>query len=305
MAEVIKAVQTRIVDKVADGVVEEFESMDWNEEDIRHVFVCYWDSQEQQVFFATNIDLRNIYDNLPDHLRPSASFWVETFGVPVSRLETNYSGLDYLPGFARLPKTHTEEHTLTAYWGAARDRLGASAHDLFEAQDEPQFSIHDFDGEGIHIVAYNADNMVHIRTGQYWENCPEEEVRSYEDNLEPTLCKGLSYLRSTPSTGASGLRYLRNTPTASSPAGAEPLKETSVTGFFTSLDALETWAKSHKSHLAIYNGAMKHAKKFGPERKFRTWHEVVVLKVLEGRFEYINCEKETGLFKRINEQMFS
>lgn len=302
VAEVTKTIRACVGTNVPGSVVEEFTSMDWNDEDIRHVFVCYWSNHDRPADLIAYVKLRKLRDDLPEHVRPFISIWRETFSVPISRLETNYSGLDYLPGFARLPKTRTEEHTLTAYWGAARDRLGASADDLFEGQNETGFSKHGPDGEGDHIVIYNVDNMVHIRTGQFWENCPEEEVYSYEHNLEPTLRSGISYLRSTESSGAIGLRYLRNANPPSSHEQTEPLKESCVTSVFTSLDALENWAKSHKSHLAIYNGAMRHAKKFGPDRKFRTWHEVVVLKESEGRFEYLNCEPTTGVLGRVERQ---
>jgi hypothetical protein len=61
------------------------------------------------------------------------------------------------------------------------------------------------------------------------------------------------------------------------------------------LQNLEDWAKSHPSHLAIYTGAIRHAKKFGEHRKFRTWHEVSVLKEGEASFEYVNCLPRTGV----------
>jgi hypothetical protein len=60
---------------------------------------------------------------------------------------------------------------------------------------------------------------------------------------------------------------------------------------------LETWAARHPSHLAIWAGAIKHGKKFGDKRRFRTWHEVSVLRGGEARFEYVNCVKGTGLME--------
>ncbi|KAJ5966433.1 hem-containing dehydratase protein [Penicillium waksmanii] len=53
--------------------------------------------------------------------------------------------------------------------------------------------------------------MVHIRSGQFWGNCNEEEASAYLDNLEPKLRGGLLYLWNFPEeSGSLGVRYLRN-----------------------------------------------------------------------------------------------
>lgn len=124
-----------------------------------------------------------------------------------------------------------------------------------------------------------------------------QESDSYEQKLEPTLRAGLEYLWTHPrGSGALGLRYLRNDDDEHihRPDLAHR-KETCGAGFFTSLEHLETWAKSHRSHLAIYKGAMLHFKTFGDNRKFRTWHEVSVLREGDAQFEYVNCVPQTGV----------
>jgi hypothetical protein len=270
--------------------IEVFDLIDGNDAQPARIWACYWSNEDNYKSSLERLALANIHSNLPANGRSDIGLWYEAFSLPISRLETNYSGLDYLPGFARLPGTTTEAHTLTAYWGAARDRIPDSSHDLFIAS--PAKSPAEVVSTGGVLKGTNNDNVVHIRTGQFWQNCNEEESYAYEHKLEPTLEAGLHYLWENPSTtGAMGLRYLRNTG-----LGEEGnRKETCVTGFFTSLDKLENWAKSYKSHLAIYNGAMRHAKLFGPDRKFRTWHEVVVLKKGEAKLEYVNCIGNTGL----------
>lgn len=126
-----------------------------------------------------------------------------------------------------------------------------------------------------------------------------QESESYEQKLEPTLHAGLEYLWSHPrDTGAVGLRYLRNDEPSCRP-GLPHRKESCGAGFFTSLEHLETWAKSHRSHLAIYKGAMSHFKTFGDTRKFRTWHEVSVLREGDARFEYVNCVPQTGVITNL------
>lgn len=68
-----------------------------------------------------------------------------------------------------------------------------------------------------------------------------------------------------------------------------------MTAFFRNMTDLEGWAARHPSHLAIWAGAVKHGKRFGEERRFRTWHEVSVLRGGEARFEYVNCVEGTGV----------
>ncbi|KFG82969.1 putative phenylacetaldoxime dehydratase family protein [Metarhizium anisopliae] len=256
------------------------------------VWACYWDNEAHGKEGLQRLNLPSIYSALSTSEPSAIGLWSESFATPVSRLETNYTGLDYLPGIAKLPGTTTEQHDLTAYWGAARDRIPDSAHDLFEKEDaldaKPEFVQ---DPTGKRLVGTNYNNMVHIRSGQYWQTCGPEETASYENNLEPTLDKGLQYLWDNRDvSGAMGLRYLRNTD-----GSDRVLKETCGAGFFCNLRNLEDWAKSHPSHLAIYTGAIRHAKKFGDERKFRTWHEVSILKKGEASFEYVNCLPVTGV----------
>lgn len=232
----------------------------------------------------------------------SVGLWCERFATAVSRLVTNYSGLDYLPGLARVGGGAAPvEHTYSAYWGAARDRIPDSAHDLFarscpddddeRAATAPPSIVPD--GRGKRLVGTNYENMVHIRSGQFWERCGGEEADAYETVLEPALMTGLRYLWANQAeTGTVGLRFVRN-----ADGSQTGRKETCAAGFFRSLGDLENWAERHPSHKAIYLGAIKHAKTFGPERKMRTWHEVSVLKAGEAYFEYVNCTPNTGVIR--------
>ncbi|KAF4981263.1 hypothetical protein FZEAL_2889 [Fusarium zealandicum] len=277
---------------------ESFSMIDGNDVRGARVWVCYWLNEAKFHEGLKRLSLGQLFAKLPSPGRESIGVWQERFSSQVSRLETNYSGLDYLPGLAKLPGTGTAEHTLTAYWGAARDRIPDSAHDLFPQDHVTQLKAVP-QGVGQHLVGSNYDNIVHIRSGQFWENCGGVETNSYEEKLEPTLQAGLEYLWDNPvDGGAVGLRYLRNTDPLS-PGSDSARKETCAAGFFTSLGALEGWAKSHRSHLAIFKGALAHAKVFGDDRKFRTWHEVSVLRRGDVRFEYINCASETGVMRFI------
>ncbi|KAF4267008.1 hypothetical protein KXW39_006017 [Aspergillus fumigatus] len=311
LAESVDAAVNSIQRWIAEGPstapasIEQFQVLDGDDVPNSTVWVCYWNEASKYEDSIRRLSLVNIHQQLSASHRESVGLWCERFASHLSRVETNYSGLDYLPGLARLPGVSTVEHTLTAYWGAARDRIPASATDRFAQNEglgrtqlgpEPA-SPHKT--SGYHVVGTNPDNIVHIRSGQFWANCAEDETNAYEEALEPTLRAGLAYLWDNPQTsGAMGLRYLYNRPLSSGVREKTcETKESCVAGFFRNLADLEHWAKSHPSHLAIYTGAIKHAKKFGERRKFRTWHEVSVLKHGEAHFVYVNCVDRTGVIQ--------
>ena len=319
----------------------------------------------------------------------SIGIWTESFTTPLSRLETNYAGLHEAPGLASLPNTTREGHELSAYWGAARDRIPASGQDLFAVPGTPlpndviegrsgsklkgstngatnghkaghlgDQDIHTANSKAIskfntptdtalrttkpatktqsakttyHItddlitqpsedstVQYpspqvvprglnqrltgtNYDNMTHIRSGQCWNKCPEDEAAAYTraGGLQEKLMKGMTYLWENPEdNGTLGLRWLRNVdPSSTSPDQPHTINETCGAGFFRNLKDLENWSSTHPSHMAIFTGAHKHAREWGENRKFMTWHEVSVLKQGEARWEYVNCDPRTGVIK--------
>ncbi|PSN60706.1 putative phenylacetaldoxime dehydratase family protein [Corynespora cassiicola Philippines] len=265
------------------------------------VWVCYWTQGNDFKNGIQRLSLPALYASLAEGDRKSIGMWCERFTSAASRIETNYTGLDYLPGLGRIPGSSTSEHDFTAYWGAARDRIPDSAHELFGREDASVTAVPEVVPKGIgqHLVGSNYNNMVHIRSGQFWENCSTAEAQSYEEKLEPALENGLEYLWQNPAeSGAIGVRYLRNTVDGDLNHESRPArKETCAAGFFRSLGDLEQWSKKHPSHLKIYRGALQHAKEFGPGRKFRTWHEVSVLKNSEAEFEYLNCRPDTGVIR--------
>ncbi|KAL2204568.1 putative phenylacetaldoxime dehydratase family protein [Sarocladium strictum] len=288
------------LDRTDDGPLasEQFTCIDGNDISGSTIWVCYWTSEASFRRHIGQLDLEALHGRAEAEAQAGIGLWYEAFTSKVARLETNYTGTDYLPGLARLPETSTAEHTLTAYWGAARDRVPDSASDRFEPIEAPlEAEPNDQrDTAFTSIAGSNNENVVHIRSGQFWETCGPEEVEAYETKLEPALEGGLQYLWNNPvDTGAMGLRYLRNSSSKNDEVPSPKRKETCVAGFFRNLDGLEAWAKSHKSHLAIYNGAMAHAKKYGPDRKFRTWHEVSILEKGATQCRYYNCIPPTGL----------
>lgn len=303
------------------------------------IYACYWSTQTPYKKALADLNLHTLHTSLPESLRPSIGLWAECFISDIARLETVYSATDYMPGLARLPGTSTAKHLHTGYWGAARDRIPGSGEDIFigdqamgyyengifAAANGGKNEDFNFDSSlNSYITGTNPSDMVHIRSGQFWGNCNEEEESAYLDNLEPKLWDGLSYLWDFPEeSGSLGVRYLRNTnidldlgPTfegEDSKEGGETdadadsdanisakflgtcSKETCVTAFFQNMADLEKWSSKHPSHLAIHAGAISHGRRFGDARRFRTWHEVSVIRGGEARFEYVNCVDGTGV----------
>ncbi|KAG5973956.1 hypothetical protein E4U55_000175 [Claviceps digitariae] len=289
------------------------------------VWVCYWDDETRGKQALRELDLWSLYRYLLSQEEQQViGLWSESFSTLTARLETNYSGGDYRPGVAGLPGGRTEGHRMTGYWGAARDRIPAAGEDAFEGDSADGIdSMNSVDIVSIHgdssrrILATNPDNMVHIRSGQFWHACDAPERDAYEHALQPRLLAALESLRDNRrASGAVGVRYLRNQDghehglglglglgcvdphhyLSSDPAQQASRGETSVAAFFRSLRHLEDWASQHPLHLAIYAGAMRHARRFGEARRLRTWHEVSVLKAGEATFEYIHCMPGTGVF---------
>lgn len=275
---------------------ESFALIDGREASGTTVWVGYWTDAARYTKAIETLDLHSLYTCQPKEYQSSLGIWHESFTTEVSRLETNYSGLDYLPGVGQIPNSSAAEHDLATYWGAARDRIPDSAQDLFpRPSTDSDHPVETPKGLGQHLTGTNHHNLVHIRSGQWWKNCNETETSAYEDKLEPTLRKGLQYLNdNAKETGAMGLRYLRNTD-VDEPTIDYARKETCGAGFFANLADLENWAKTHSSHLAIWRGAMAHYKAFPDNRLFRTWHEVSVIKEGEAKFMYVNCTPGTGV----------
>ena len=259
------------------------------------VWVAYFTDQEAFNDTLESLDLIRLWRELGDD-RESVGLWFESFTTPIERLETNYSRLDHKPGLAQLPGVEQPSHELTAYWGAGRDRLPASAHDLCEKPNDIRPPSNPPVGIGEHIKGTNYDNMCHIRSGQWWHKCSGEEREAYETELQPTLMNGMNYLWDNPDeAGTLGLRFLQNLDD-----DGNPIRETCGAGFHRNWADLERWSSRHPSHLAIFNGAMRHAKRFGEDRKLMTWHEVSILKAGEASFEYVNCDPKTGVIRYVD-----
>lgn len=135
------------------------------------VWVAYWTDSDCFNNKLQTLDLKQVWNDLGDSKR-STGIWAEHFVTAVERLETNYSSLLHKPGVSQVPGSEFPEHTLTAYWGAGRDRLPASANDLFLAPDETPLPKEQPKGVGERLTGRSYDNMCHIR--ELWHALPRD-----------------------------------------------------------------------------------------------------------------------------------
>lgn len=218
-------------------------------------------------------------------------YFLEAMSVPVGYAET-IAFKELIRGLSACPMSRIEAMGESGYWGSARDRIAASANDHMdspvEGRPKPDFNR---DTLGRRLFITPPKNFTVIRSGVSWEACGEEQRISYEKNILPKLDAGMEYLRNNP--GDTGCYAIRQSQSIADDGGRMP--ESFVVGFFRSLEELETWAKQHPTHLAIFNRAMMERQKYGDALELRTYHEVFVLADDSSLFEYINCHPGTGL----------
>ena len=178
----------------------------------------------------------------------------ETATIPADRWETLHSTEHVTPGVRNLlPAKLTDVHE---YWGAARDRISASAtSDLGAEPAEPV-----------------PGNLCLIRSGQIWEHCGEREREIYFGGVEPNLTAGIDFLDDHPETGCLAARFLRE-----QTLDGEDLESTSFVGWFDELRSLEEWAKSHPTHLVIFDSFLAMVGKLEGQIGLRLWHEVAAI----------------------------
>ncbi len=207
------------------------------------VFLGYWTDPESQLRWCG----RSRALSRPGVLE-------ETAIIPAERWETLHSTPEVTPGVRNLLAAQlTDVHE---YWGAARDRIPASAHDDLASKPAQPLP----------------GNLCLIRSGQIWEHCGAQERSLYFTDVEPNLTAGIDYLAEHPETGCISSRFLRE-----QSIGGEDLESTSFVGWFRDLKSLEDWSKTHPTHLAIFNSFMTMVADLGFEIDLRLWHEVAVV----------------------------
>jgi len=111
--------------------------------------------------------------------------------------------------------------------------------------------------------------------------------------VEPVLRAGMAFLRDEGrSIGCFANRYL-----SVETAEGRSTEKSFGMSWWRSLAALERWAESHPTHVAIFGAAMKYLSTLGPAAKLKLYHEVTVARADEQFFEYLNCHDRSGMLR--------
>lgn len=266
-AHVTSAVQRKIVTKVEDWIREESGELApilWEKMYVEagydlpdtEMYICYWTDKDVAAAATMSLNLQQLYNSLSPSEQKVVALWRESLTVPKPRIETVYSGNDYQPGIASIPGATQIGHKFTGYWGAARDRLPASSHDLFEPEYKlgaPNFDKHT---KGCVIEGENKVSVAHIRSGQFWERCKDDEREAYESTLEPILREGMTFLEeNAEETGDIGLRFSRHMVTNRLLQAEEAEKMAALNGNGNAvINGLAKFVKSYTGYFNSTNG---------------------------------------------------
>lgn len=251
------------------------------------VTVGYWDSKDK--FEAWFPSTRAEWTAEPDLFNELGRF-IEVLSPSVDRYETLSSSLGRPEGVAAIAGGMSGEIQEHAYWGGMRDRMPLSQNDAMKPSGEVQLIR---DGVRLRVVAN--ENLCLIRSGQDWSDAENIEREMYVKDVEPVLREGMDFLRDEGTTiGCYANRYMTILD-----AQGKPTEKTYGMSWWRSLAALERWAESHPTHVAIFGAAMKYLKKLGPAAKLRLYHEVSVVRTDEQFFEYFKCHDRTGMLRSI------
>lgn len=219
---------------------------------------------------------------------PSLGFFTEILRPSITRYETLFSSTGRMEGIATLADGLSDMVQEHAYWGGMRDRIPLSQTDAMAPVGTPVIL-----RAGHHRRVVPHENLCLIRSGQDWTDTDESERRMYLVDVEPVLRTGMDFLRDDGlSCGCFANRYMRVLG-----ADAKPVEKSFGMSWWKSLEALERWAESHPTHLAIFGAAMKYLSSLGPAAQLRLYHEVTVATADEQFFEYLNCHPKTGMLR--------
>jgi aldoxime dehydratase len=213
--------------------------------------------------------------------------FIEVLRPSIERFETLFSSNDP-EGVACLADGFSDAVQDHAYWGGARDRIPMSQRDDMAPMGAPSVV-----ANGLRQRVIPHENICLIRSGQDWSATQADERRMYVEDVEPVLRAGMDFLRDDGlQIGCFANRYM----TVVDSSG-RTTEKTYGMSLWKSLAALERWAESHPTHLAIFGAAMKYLGAMGPAAKLKLYHEVTVAAAHEQYFEYYNCHPKTGMLR--------
>ena len=222
-------------------------------------------------------------------------WFLEVFLPTMERFETIFNTTTP-EGSAHMRQGWSGEVQQHAYWGSMRDRLPLAQTDSLEGEkataDDFKASSQDTT-QGRRIRVPGKKNLAVIRSGQDWLATTPHERQLYLDTMHPVLVKGMDFLRDQgDEVGCYSCRFMDIVDPSTRKTDQE---RTFGLAYFDDLVSLEKWCKEHPTHLAIFGGFHRYAKKLNNNLSLRVFHEVFVLEPEQQFFEYIGCHPGTGM----------
>jgi hypothetical protein len=255
--------------------------------------IAYWQSKSAHEEWGEKSGFRTWWDGLNAAKEPYGYF-LEIFTPTVDRWETVISRPDILEGGSHMRECISGDIKEHGYWGSTRDRLPIAQVDELNGEKNGKKGggeqTQDTTIERIRVPGKK--NLAVIRSGQDWSGTSPEERKLYLETMHPVLIKGMEFLRDNPDIGCYSCRFMDIVDPATGKADKE---RTFGLAYFDELASLEKWSKSHKTHLDIFGGFLKYAKRLGSGMTLKLWHEVLVLEPEQQFFEYVGCHGRTGM----------
>lgn len=256
--------------------------------DVNRVFIAYLDGDNAFADWREAVDL-DAFLNDEKHLTADYGFWIEIYTYDRGQFETLFSTPDSLEGIGRFAKDTVGPVREHAYWGGAEDRIPNAKPGSFEAGINAMPAPAPLVSRGYKIEVTPPHNLCLIRSGQDLRTVRGEERKYYDSHIEPALRKGLAFLASASETGCFDSRYMRHCT-----QHGETIDKTFGMQIFLSIGHMLDWAKSHPTHLKIFNEFQAMAEQMQGQFELRLWHEVAVMAQGSASAVYINCNAQTG-----------
>ncbi|OEK06001.1 hypothetical protein A8C32_19420 [Flavivirga aquatica] len=259
-----------------------------NEEYSNGFYISYWNSKVSYETWRASSSFTNWWDS-KDRINDDFGYWSEPMVIPIERFETLFSSEDKAGAATMFNdfKGPIKEHN---YWGGMRDRLDISEVNLLEGNMENLIEQSQIETLGKRVHLKTPKNLAIIRSAQNLTESNNKENTYYHTEVYPNLIKGMEFISTHPEeTGCCSSRFSDELTIA-----GEKTKKTFGFAYFLTLEHLETWSRTHPTHLAIFNSFLNMVQSLGGQIDIKLWHEVSVLP--EGQiFEYINCHPKSGL----------
>jgi hypothetical protein len=262
-------------------------------------FIAYWPSRTNFDSWKADSGFEAWWQN-SDREADGHGWFLEVFMPPMDRFETVFSNSEVPEGAANMREAISGEIAEHGYWGSMRDRLPAAQDDLLEGTPPRDSARRDgsstsalSDTESKRIKVPGKKNLCVIRSGQNWSTTLPTERHLYLTTMHPVLTQGMNFLRDQGKPIGCHANNLWDIIDSSTYEAS--LEKTFGLGFFDDLKSLERWSKSHQTHIDIFGGFLRYARKLGNVISLQLYHEVFVLGEGEQWFEYVGCHGETGM----------